>query len=66
VDTTAAGDAFNGALAYALARSQDLEDAVRFANCVGALTATRMGAQPSLPTAEEVREFIGAKEVFRN
>jgi len=58
VDTTAAGDAFNGALAYALADGQNLEYAVRFANCVGALTATKLGAQPSLPTMDEVREFV--------
>ncbi|HID94102.1 MAG TPA: ribokinase [bacterium (Candidatus Stahlbacteria)] len=58
VDTTAAGDAFNGALAFALASGQDLEHAVRFANCVGALTATKLGAQPSLPTMDEVSEFL--------
>jgi len=58
VDTTAAGDAFNGALAFALASGQDLEHAVKFANCVGALTATKLGAQPSLPTMDEVSEFL--------
>jgi ribokinase len=58
VDTTAAGDAFNGALAVALARGESLPQAVRFANAAGAITATRLGAQPSLPTREELDRFI--------
>ena len=57
VDSTAAGDAFNGGLAFALARGLALEDAVREAALVGALSVTRMGAQPSLPTAEELEQF---------
>jgi len=56
-DSTAAGDAFNGALAAALAAGQSLDEAVRQANLVGALSVTRLGAQPSLPTAEELRRF---------
>ncbi|MFC1547232.1 ribokinase [Candidatus Neomarinimicrobiota bacterium] len=59
VDTTAAGDAFNGALAFALAADKSLEEAVRFANLAGALSATRMGAQPSMPTLEELEQFAG-------
>ena len=58
IDTTAAGDAFNGALAVALGRGEGLESAVRFANAVGALSTTRLGAQPSLPTAVEVDAFL--------
>ena len=63
IDTTAAGDAFNGALAAALATSRQvdafwdarcLEDAVRFANAAGALATTRRGAQESLPTRDEI------------
>ncbi len=57
VDSTAAGDAFNGGLAAALAAGDVLEDAVRQATMVGALSVTKMGAQPSLPTAEELRQF---------
>ncbi len=58
VDTTAAGDAFNGALAVALARGLGLLEAARFANAAGALAATRPGAQPSLPRLAEVERLI--------
>ena len=58
VDTTAAGDAFNGGLAWALAGGMPLEQAVRQACLVGALSATRLGAQPSLPTKEELDSFV--------
>jgi ribokinase len=58
VDATAAGDAFNGALAVALAEGVELEPAIVFANAAGALAATRAGAQPSLPTRSEVDEFL--------
>ena len=58
VDATAAGDAFNGALAVALARGDaSIGDAVREACLVGAICATRMGAQPALPTRREVQAF---------
>lgn len=58
VDTTAAGDAFVGGLAVALLEGRDLVDAVRYATCAGTLAATRLGAQPSLPSANEVRDFF--------
>lgn len=57
VNTTAAGDAFNGALAAALAQGKSLREAARAANRVAALSVTRWGAQPSLPRAEELREW---------
>lgn len=57
VDTTAAGDAFNGALAVAMTEDKSLEKAVRFANMAGALSATKMGAQPSMPTSVELQAF---------
>jgi ribokinase len=59
VDTTAAGDAFNGALAVALAERRDLAPALRFANAAAALACTRRGAQPSLPTRAEVDRLNG-------
>ena len=58
VDTTAAGDAFTGALAVALAEGQSLEAAVRFANAAGALTCTRLGAGSAVPTREEVDALV--------
>jgi len=58
VDTTAAGDAFNGGLAVALAAGKGLVEAVRFANGCGALAATKLGAQPSLPSLDEVSSLM--------
>ncbi len=60
VDTTAAGDAFTGALAVALWEGKGLREAAAFANCAGALTVTRLGAQTSLPTRVELEAFIAA------
>ena len=57
VDSTAAGDAFNGALACALAEGREMDDAIRFANAAGALTVTRRGAQSALPTREEIEQL---------
>jgi ribokinase len=57
VDTTAAGDAFNGALAYALAEGTSLEDAIPFANSVAAYSVTKFGAQSSMPTKKELEAF---------
>jgi ribokinase len=61
VDTTAAGDAFNGGLGTALARGLALPEAVRYAHAVAALSVTRPGAQPSLPTQAEVDGFLAAR-----
>ena len=58
VDTTAAGDIFNGALAVALAEAKPLEHAVRFANAAAAISVTRLGAQPSAPTRPEIERFL--------
>lgn len=61
VDTTAAGDVFNGALAVALAEGNSLPDAVRFATCAAAISVTRMGAQSSVPQREEVDLLLRAQ-----
>jgi ribokinase len=58
IDTVAAGDSFNGALAVQVLREVSLSLAVRFANAVGALTVMKAGAIPSLPFASEVDAFI--------
>ena len=58
VDTTAAGDIFNGSLAVALAEGKSLEQAVRFANAAAAISVTRFGAQPSAPTRREIERFL--------
>lgn len=58
VDTTAAGDVFNGALAVALAEKRPLAEAIRFAQAAAAISVTRAGAQPSAPTRAEIEAFL--------
>ncbi|MCS7462252.1 ribokinase [Paenibacillus doosanensis] len=58
VDTTGAGDAFNGGLAVALSRGLSLQEACRFGNAVAALSTTKLGAQTGMPTMAEVEAFI--------
>ena len=58
VDTTAAGDVFNGALAVALAEGQPLLQAVRFGQAAAAISVTRLGAQPSAPTRTEIEQLL--------
>ena len=57
VDTTVAGDVFCGGLAVALSEGRSMKDAVDFACAAAALSVTRMGAQTSAPTREEVDKF---------
>jgi ribokinase len=58
VDTTAAGDVFNGALAVALAEDQSMREAMHFANAAAAISVTRRGAQSSTPTRAEVEPLL--------
>jgi ribokinase len=61
VDTTAAGDAFNGYLAVSIAEGLDLLRAVRTACAAGALAATVAGARPALPLHDQVNQFLGSE-----
>lgn len=63
VDTTAAGDAFNGALACALAEGRPLDAAIPFANAAGALAATRRGAQDSLPLRQDIERLVTGRSL---
>jgi ribokinase len=58
VDTTAAGDAFLGALAFSLSENKPIREALAFANAAGALATTKLGAQPSLPFRKELEVFL--------
>lgn len=57
VDTTAAGDTFNGAFAVAIAQGEDIPQAIHFAIAASALAVTRSGAQKSIPSRKETLEF---------
>ena len=61
VDTTVAGDVFNGALAVALAEKNNIWEAVKFSNAAAALSVTKMGAQSSVPRREDIIEFLENK-----
>ena len=62
VDTTAAGDAFTAALTLEYLRTQDIREAIKYANAAGAITVSRPGAASSVPTAEEVAMLISSVE----
>jgi ribokinase len=64
-DTTAAGDAFNGAFAVALVRGALPADAARFATAVAAISVTRRGALPAMPTQAEVDSFLEKQSEFQ-
>ena len=56
IDTTAAGDCFNGVFATYLSRGLNAKDAIKFANLAASIAVTRIGAVPSLPTQNEIEE----------
>ena len=58
IDTTGAGDAFNGGLLAALAEGKSLHDAARFANALAAISVQRMGTTPAMPTRAEIDAFL--------
>jgi len=63
VDATAAGDAFMGALACGLARRKSIREVLRFASAAGALAASKLGAQPSLPLRRELEDFLSYRKL---
>ncbi|WP_129408113.1 ribokinase [Marinitoga lauensis] len=58
IDTTAAGDVFNGALAVALEENKNIKEAIQFASAAAGISVTKKGAQSSIPTREEVEKFL--------
>ena len=62
VDTTAAGDSFNAGFAFALAQGKTLDECIKFANGVGAISTTALGAQEAMPSYEVVRKFMDEKK----
>lgn len=58
IDTTGAGDAFNGGFVTALSEGKDIFEAARFGNIVGALSVTKLGTAPAMPYRGEIEEFI--------
>ena len=58
IDTTGAGDAFNGGLAHAIEKGMEIKEAVRFANAVAAISVTRFGTAPAMPTKAEIARFL--------
>jgi ribokinase len=61
IDTTAAGDAFMGGFAVALAEGKPIREGLRFASGAGALATTRLGAQPSLPRRRDVEALVSKR-----
>jgi ribokinase len=66
VDSTAAGDTFNAALAVSLAEGAEMQDALRFANAAAAISVTRAGAQTSAPARAEVDSLLATMRVPRS
>ncbi|MBC8538309.1 ribokinase [Christensenellaceae bacterium NSJ-63] len=60
VDTTGAGDAFNGGFAHAIATGMSLKEAARFASAVAGLSVTKIGTAPAMPRIEDVEAFLAA------
>jgi len=58
VDATGAGDAFTAAIAYGVAIGQSIEDSIGLASATAAIAVSRLGAQPSFPTIEEIQAFL--------
>lgn len=64
VDTTAAGDTFNGGLVTALLEGKPMREAIRFAHAAAAISVTRIGAQTAIPTRVEVERFLAEQPQY--
>lgn len=64
VDSTAAGDVFNGALAVAIAEGKPMTDAIKFANAAAAISVTKLGAQPSAPKRNQILKLMKNPNLF--
>jgi len=62
IDTTGAGDTFNGALAVALAKGEEMEQAISYANAAAALSVLHFGAQGGMPNAASVEKFLNERK----
>src|SRR5205807_8080692 len=60
-DTTGAGDAFHAGFIYGMLRGEDLETCMRYGNAVAALKCRGLGARTALPTASELKDFLGSQ-----
>ena len=58
LETTGAGDAFNGGFAYALAKGMPLTEAVRYGSATAAISVTRLGTAPAMPYKTEIQELL--------
>ena len=58
MDTTGAGDAFNGGVVMALSEGRDLFEALRYGNATGALSVTKKGTAPAMPSREEIDRMV--------
>lgn len=58
IDSTGAGDAFNGAISVALAEGMDIATAIKFANCVSSIEVTRKGTSPAMPSRQETEALL--------
>ncbi len=64
VDTTGAGDAFCGALSFALSNGKPIEDAIKIANAVSALSVTKIGTAPAMPYYKELKKYLSEQDIL--
>jgi len=65
VDTTGAGDAFCGALSFALSNGKPVEDAIKIANAVSGLSVTKIGTAPAMPYLKELEKYLCDQDILK-